>query len=37
MNACECGYHPRESDSLWIPEYKVLHVVCYECGAEWVE
>ena len=35
--ACSCGYHPRAQDVLWIEDHKVFHVICYECGREWVE
>jgi Zn ribbon nucleic-acid-binding protein len=38
MDPCErCGYHPRRMDSLWVEDYQVHHVRCYECGHEWVE
>jgi hypothetical protein len=44
-SACDCGYRPRKSDChevvLGIDENgddrKVLHVICYACGVEWVE
>jgi len=43
---CKCGYRPRKSDSheviVGVDESTnkatcVLHVICYACGAEWVE
>lgn len=37
MYECECGYKPRVSDTNWIPEHEVTHVICYNCGKEWVE
>jgi len=43
---CKCGYRPRKSDANEVevgidphsgmPTH-VLHVICYACGAEWVE
>lgn len=45
-SACDCGYRPRKSDCHEVdvgedvdgqPMYKVLHVICYSCGKEWVE
>jgi hypothetical protein len=42
--ACEiCGYRPRAGDRRRVEvasgdEYVwVTHVICYDCGAEWVE
>jgi len=32
-----CGYAPRIADTVFIPEFEVLHVICYGCGREWVE
>ena len=33
---CEiCG--SMEATKHYVPEYEVYHVVCYDCGAEWVE
>jgi len=38
MDPCElCGYRPRAKDAHWIDEWEVLHVICYDCGHEWVE
>ena len=37
VSKCECGYHPRRTDALWVAEYGVFHVICYKCGKEWVE
>ena len=42
---CKCGYRPRKSDAYEVkmneglPEYEyiILHVICYNCGSEWVE
>lgn len=45
-SVCECGYHPRKSDCHEVivavdsetnKATVVLHVICYACGAEWVE
>ena len=48
-SACDrCGYRPRRSDAqvveVSIPGqdgeeelHKVVHVICYDCGHEWVE
>lgn len=33
----DCGYRPKWSDTKFIPEHKVTHVICYNCGTEWVE
>ena len=32
-----CGYRTQKRDRHWVPEYGVVHVVCYNCGKEWVE
>lgn len=37
MQCDKCGYRPRLADSHYIVEHKVLHVICYDCGNEWVE
>ena len=38
QTVCEkCGFRPRWSDTNMIPEHGVTHVICYECGHEWVE
>ena len=34
---CDCGYAPKAADCAWIDDHDVLHVICYECGKEWVE
>ncbi len=35
---CEhCGYRPRVADTIFIEEHQVFHVICYDCGKEWVE
>ena len=44
-SVCECGHKPKNSDCHEVVmnegaaeyEYTVLHVICYACGAEWVE
>ena len=45
-SACDCGYRPRSEDCMehvvGVDEITnkatiVLHVICYACGAEWVE
>ena len=44
-SACDCGYRPRKSDCHEVVvgmdedghDLHVLHVICYGCGAEWVE
>jgi hypothetical protein len=47
-SVCEtCGYHPRDEDCNVVdigtdadgePQIpNVLHVICYQCGSEWVE
>ena len=46
-SACDCGYQPRNSDchemvvesrvGSQVDDIIVLHVICYSCGAEWVE
>ena len=43
----KCGYRPKVGDRYevtfdnttreGVDEIKVLHVICYNCGAEWVE
>ena len=33
----DCGYHPQKRDRSYIEDYDVWHVVCYNCGKEWVE
>ena len=44
QDACECGYHLKKSDCHEVVmhdgdpnPYVVLHVICYNCGKEWVE
>ena len=37
VSSCECGYQPRRTDTHWIADYEVIHVICYKCGKEWVE
>ena len=44
MTCDKCGYHPRESDKHTIVmndgteySYDIIHVICYQCGYEWVE
>lgn len=37
VSRCECGYQPRRTDTHWIAEHDVYHVICYKCGKEWVE
>lgn len=37
VSRCECGYRPRRTDTHWIADYQVLHVICYNCGKEWVQ
>lgn len=32
-----CGYRPQKRDRSFIEEYDVWHIVCYNCGKEWVE
>lgn len=34
---CECGWHVPVKDTAWITSEEVLHVICYNCGKEWVE
>lgn len=43
---CKCGYRPRKSDASKVEvgidsetgeSTYVLHVICYDCGSEWVE
>lgn len=42
---CSCGYRPRREDVHIVKmnedageyEYTILHVICYNCGKEWVE
>ncbi len=37
-NSCsQCGYRPRSTDKMYIEEHDVTHVICYQCGREWVE
>ena len=36
-SVCDCGYQPRNSDCHEVVEHDVVHVVCYQCGKEWVE
>ena len=37
-NACEhCGYRIRATDRHEVMDYDVVHVICYQCGTEWVE
>lgn len=46
MTDCDrCGYRPRRKDCVSIEvtdpqdgaDKTVVHVICYNCGAEWVE
>lgn len=44
MDCDHCGYRPRTRDCFTIKmneseadEYSVVHVICYNCGQEWVE
>jgi len=39
-----CGYHPRLKDAHNVlmhegrpDEFEIIHVICYNCGHEWVE
>ena len=32
-----CGYTPRKKDKFWVEDFGVWHVICYECGFEYVE
>jgi predicted SprT family Zn-dependent metalloprotease len=34
---CECGWHIPIKDVAWIAVQEVTHVICYNCGKEWVE
>ena len=34
---CECGWNIPIKDVAWIAVQGVTHVVCYNCGKEWVE
>lgn len=36
-STCDCGWHIPITDVAWIAEHGVTHVVCYNCGKEWVE
>ena len=44
-SACDhCGYHPQLRDRNRVKmnagteyEYEIIHVICYNCGKEWVE
>ena len=33
---CDCGYHTRRSDAFYISDFDVYHIICYNCGHEWV-
>ena len=33
---CDCGYHVRKSDCFYVEDYDVYHLICYNCGHEWV-
>lgn len=33
----ECHYRTRRSDRHYVAEHDVWHIVCYNCGVEWVE
>lgn len=32
-----CGYTPRRKDKFYVEDFGVWHVICYECGNEYVE
>lgn len=34
---CLCGYMTRKKDAFWVDTYAVWHIICYQCGCEWVE
>lgn len=33
---CDCGYHVRRADTFYVDTYDVYHLICYNCGHEWV-
>lgn len=33
----KCGFRPPWKDTMYIEEHEVTHVICYNCGNEWVE
>lgn len=34
---CICGRIAGRHDIFYVEDYDVIHVICYECGHEWVE
>lgn len=36
-NCDRCGYRPRRKDKFYVKEFECWHVICYECGYEYVE
>ena len=34
-----CGYRPRMKDgfNVKLEDQEIIHVICYNCGHEWVE
>jgi len=37
MKCIACGFRIPGKDTRLIDGHNVLHVICYECGYEWVE
>ena len=32
-----CGYKIRDKDKMFVTDHKVWHIICYECGMEFIE
>jgi hypothetical protein len=37
LRTCKCGWHIPVKDTAYIESEDVVHVICYQCGEEWVE
>ena len=33
----DCGYRFRKNDKMFILDKEITHVICYNCGSEFVE
>lgn len=33
----KCGYKIRNKDKMFVTDHKVWHVICYNCGMEFIE
>ena len=32
-----CGYKIRNKDKMFVTDHNVWHVICYDCGMEFIE